>query len=76
MFTLDATLAQLKSIMFAHGSSIVKDLEIWYKRVGHVNIQRVQLIEKRQLVTGLHKFTYANLGHVCDAYQFGCNVPA
>ena len=41
MFTLDVDIVEVQAIMFAHGS-IITDIEIWHKRIGHVNIQRLK----------------------------------
>jgi hypothetical protein len=33
-----------------------KDIEIWHKQVGHVNLQHLKLMEKQNLIGGFPKF--------------------
>ena len=42
MFTLDADIPEVQAAMFAHGRGVIADIEIWHKRIGHVNIQRLK----------------------------------
>ena len=39
MFMLDADMPELSAAMFAHGTGVVADIDIWHKRIGHVNVQ-------------------------------------
>ena len=39
MFTLDVDIPEIKAVMFAHGTGVVADTNIWHKRIGHVNLQ-------------------------------------
>ena len=40
MFTLDVSMPQVKATMFAHGrTGVIIDIDIWHKRIGHVNVQ-------------------------------------
>jgi hypothetical protein len=55
MFTLDVNMPKVNSMLFTHGKGI-GDIGIWHKRVGHVNLQRLKLMEKKNLVGGLPKF--------------------
>ena len=38
MFTLDVNVRELNVAMFAQGISVVADVEIWHKRIGHLNV--------------------------------------
>ena len=38
MFTLDVNVPEVKSAMFARGAGVVVDVDIWHKRIGHVNV--------------------------------------
>ena len=40
MFTLDINVSKMNAIMFAQGSCVVVDIEIWHQQIGHVNVQR------------------------------------
>ncbi len=71
MFTLDVNMPEVNSILFTHGKG-AKDIGIWHKRVGHVNLQRFKLMEKQNLVGGLPKFgTEEVMSKVCETCQLG-----
>jgi hypothetical protein len=55
MFTLDVNTLKVNSMLFTHGKR-VGDIGIWHKWVGHVDLQRLTLMEKQNLVGGLPKF--------------------
>ena len=38
MFTLDVDMPKLSAAMFAHGTGVVTNIDIWHKRIGHVNV--------------------------------------
>jgi hypothetical protein len=54
-FTLDVNMLEVNSMLFTHGKG-VGDIGIWHEQVGHVNFQRLKLMEKQNLVGGLSKF--------------------
>ena len=56
MFKLDVDILEIKVAMFAHGARLVADTDIWHKRIGHVNLQRLKLMQSKEIVTGLPKF--------------------
>jgi hypothetical protein len=71
MFTLDVNMPEVNSMLFTHEKG-AGDIGIWHKRVGHVNLQRLQLMEKQNLVGGLPKFeTEEVMSKVCEACQLG-----
>ncbi len=71
MFTLDVNMPKVNSMLFTHGKG-VRDIGIWHKWVGHVNLQCLKLMEKQNLVGGLPKFgTKEVMLEVCEAYQLG-----
>jgi hypothetical protein len=39
MFTLDVSMPEVESAMFAQGAGVVADMDIWHKHIGHVNEQ-------------------------------------
>jgi hypothetical protein len=55
MFTLNVNMLEVNSMLFTHGKG-VGDIRIWHKRIGHVNLQCLKLMEKQNLVRGLLKF--------------------
>jgi hypothetical protein len=46
---------EVNSMLFTHGKG-AKDIGIWHKRIGHVNLQSLKLMERQNLVGGLLKF--------------------
>jgi len=74
MFTLDVNMPKVNSMLFTHGKG-TRDIGIWHKRVGHVNLQRLKLMEKHNLVGGLPKFgTEEVMSEVYEACQLGKQV--
>jgi hypothetical protein len=55
MFILDVNMHEVNSMLFTHGKG-ARDIGIWHKRVGHVNLQHLKLMEKQNLVRGPPKF--------------------
>jgi len=55
MFILDVNMPEVNSMLFTHGKG-TRDIRIWLKQVGHVNLQHLKLMEKQNLVGGLPKF--------------------
>jgi hypothetical protein len=70
MFTLDVNMPEVNSMLFTHGRG-ARDIGIWHKQVGHVNLQRLEM-EKQNLVGGFPKFgTEEVMSEVCEACQMG-----
>jgi len=66
MFILDVNMPEVNSMLFLHGKG-VGDIGIWHKQVSHVNLQRLKLKEKQNLVEGLLKFgTKEVMLEVCE----------
>ena len=42
--------------MFAKGQKVESDIELWHNQIGHVNYQRLQDLQSKQVVFGLTKF--------------------
>jgi hypothetical protein len=58
-------------MLFTHGKG-ARDIATWDKRVGHVNLQCLKLMEKQNLVRGLFKFgTKKVMLEVCETCQLG-----
>ena len=47
MFTLDVSMLEVKAAMFAHGAGVVADVDIWHKRIGHVNEQQLRSMQSK-----------------------------
>ena len=71
MFTLDVNMLEVKSAMLTHGTRVVADVDMWHKRIGHVNVQRMKLMQSKEIVTGLPKLKVEEMHKVCEACQLG-----
>ena len=56
MFTLDADIPEVQAAMFTHGRGVIVDIEIWHKRIRHMNIQMLKSMQTQSIVVGLPKF--------------------
>jgi hypothetical protein len=45
MFTLDVSMPEVEVAMFAQGTGVVADMDIWHKCIGHVNEQRLKSMQ-------------------------------
>ena len=42
--------------MFAKGLETETSIELWHKRIGHINLQRLRAIQSKEVVIGLPPF--------------------
>jgi len=74
MFTLDVNMHEVNSMLFTHGKGD-EAIRIWHKRLDHVNLQHLKLMEKENLVVGLSKFgTKEVMPKVCETCHLGKQV--
>ena len=71
MFTLDVGIPAMNATMYAKGKEVVANIDIWHKRIGHANVQRLKLMQSKGLVKGLPLFKVAKFHKVCEECQFG-----
>ena len=69
MFILDAT--EVNTAMYAKGLKAESDIELWHKRVGHVNLGKLRSMQTKGAVHGLPRFTSKHPDNVCEACQLG-----
>ena len=69
MFILESS--EVKSAMYAKGQKVETDLKLWHKRIGHINLQKLQNMQTKGVVIGLPNFTDMEITGVCEACQFG-----
>ena len=67
---MDVNESSLYKMWFATSKEIV-EMDLWYKRIGRVNLQKLKTMQVHNVVLGLPKFSDRNLYNVCEAYQFG-----
>jgi hypothetical protein len=70
MFILDRTDDGPDAALFANGQNIKSDIDLWHKRIGHVNFWRLQHLQTKQVVFGLPKFSGCT-AQICEACQLG-----
>ena len=68
MFILDSTDGGTAKL--AKGQKVESYIDLWHKRIGHVNYQRLQDLKSKQVVFGLPKFS-GRKSQICEAYQLG-----
>jgi hypothetical protein len=44
MLSLDVSMPKVEATMFTQGAGVVADMDIWHKRIGHVNEQRLKFM--------------------------------
>ena len=71
MFTLNVNMPRIGMAMYAQGARVIADVDIWHKRIGHVNPQRLKSMQTQGIVIGLPNFKIADMQKVCEACQFG-----
>ena len=69
MFILESN--EVKSAMFAKGFKTDIDIELWHKRIGHINLQKLMGMQSKGVVIGLPTFKEKEINGVCGACQFG-----
>ena len=47
------------------------DTDIWHKRTGHINLQRLKMMQIKGVVIGLPTFRVDGMQKICEACQFG-----
>ena len=68
MFIQDST--DGGTAMFVKGQKTESDIDLWHKRIGHVNYQRHQDLQSKQVVFRLPKFS-GRKAQICEAFQLG-----
>ena len=64
MFILDTN--DVGFAMFAKGQKVKSDIELWQKRIGNVNYQRLEDLQSKQVVLGLPEFS-GQKAQICEA---------
>ena len=53
------------------GLEIETSIELWHKRIGHINLQRLRAMQSKGVVIGLPPFELKRVERVCEACQLG-----
>ena len=68
MFILDSH--EMKSAMFAKSTKADSDKELWHKRIGPINLNKLKAMQSKGVVIGLPTFKEKEIEAVCEACQF------
>ena len=71
MFTLDIQNPYGKVMYIQFGDKKISELDLWHKRIGHINIPKLKDMSKHEVVRGLPKFNSIGLHELCEACQLG-----
>ena len=70
MFILDSN--EVKLAIYAKGLKAKTNMELWHKRIGHINrVQRLRAMQSKGVVIELLAFESKQVDRVCEACQFG-----
>ena len=69
MFILDSH--EMKSAMFAKSTKVDSDIELWHKRIGHINLNKLKVMQSKGVVIVLPTFKTKEIEGVYEACQFG-----
>ena len=62
---------KITTIMFARGLNVISDVEMWHKRIGHISMQILQNILRKNVVVRLPKLKECEMRKICEACQYG-----
>ena len=71
MFTLDIQNPYGKVMYIQFGDKKISELDLWHKRIGHINIPKLKNMSKHEVVRGLPNFNSIGLHELCEACQLG-----
>ena len=57
--------------MFAKGTKADTDIELLHKRIGHINLNKLKLMQSIGVFIGLPIFQEKEIEGICEACQFG-----
>ena len=58
---------------FAYVNEKIVEIDLWHKRISHVNLQKLKSMQLNELVFGLPHFKNKEMHYVCETCQFGKN---
>ena len=69
MFILDSN--EVKSAMHAKGRKTETNIELWHKRICHINLQQLRGMQSNGVIIRLSTFESKRVDQVGEACQFG-----
>ena len=61
--------------MYAKGPKVDTNIELWHKRINHINLQKLKGMLSKGVVIRLLTFREKGIQGVCEACQFGKQHP-
>ena len=65
MFILDSH--EMKSTMFGKSMKADSDIELWHKRIDHINLNKIKAMQSKGVVIRLPTFKEKEIEGVCEA---------
>ena len=62
---------KMTTTMFVGGLNVTSYVEMWHKQIGHISIQTLQNILRKNVVTGLPNLRACEMSKICEACQYG-----
>ena len=58
---------EMKSARFAKNMKADFDVDLWHKRIGHINLNKLKAMQSKGVVIGLPTFKEKEIEGVCEA---------
>ena len=71
LFTMEVKNSDANKMCFAYDNKKIAKIELWHKRIGHVNLQKLKNMQSHNLVNGLPLFKDRNMHQLCESCQYG-----
>ena len=71
LFTMEVKNSNCHQICLTNDNKHIAEIDLWHKRIGPVNLQKLKDMMSRNLVFGLLVFRESNMHHIYEACQFG-----
>ena len=74
MFVLDVDMLKMTTTMFAGGMNVISYVKMWHKRMGHISMQTLKNMLRKNVVAGLPKLKDCEMSKICEACQYGNKI--
>ena len=62
---------EMKSTMFVKGHKVDANIELWHKRMSHINLQKLKGMQSKRVIVGLLTLIEKEIAGMCEACLFG-----
>ena len=67
---MDVEVPARNDMLYTQKNAVITDIDIWHKRIGHVNVQRrLKTMQSQNVVTGMPNLQISGMQKVCEAGQ-------